>query len=54
MLSRKTNMTFPVNALLETFVPLLSILHYEEVRDFPDWSNHGRKVPLVRMLAGEG
>lgn len=42
---------YPVNALLETFMPLLRIMHYEEVSDFPDWSNHGVKVPLVRMLA---
>jgi SAM-dependent methyltransferase len=45
---------YPVNALLETFVPLLRIVQYEEVFDFPDWSNHGQKVPLVRMLARKG
>jgi 2-polyprenyl-3-methyl-5-hydroxy-6-metoxy-1,4-benzoquinol methylase len=45
---------YPVNALLETFVPLLRIVRYEEVLDFPDWSNHGEKVPLVRMCARKG
>jgi len=45
---------YPVNALLETFVPLLRIVRYEEILDFPDWSNRGEKVPLVRMLARKG
>jgi len=45
---------YPANILLETFVPLLRILHYEEVLDFPDWSNHGERVPLVRMEARKG
>ena len=45
---------YPVNALLETFVPLLRIVRYEEILDFPDWSNRGKKVPLVRMLARKG
>jgi len=45
---------YPVNSLLETFVPLLRILRYEEVLDFPDWSNHGEEVPLIRMCARKG
>jgi len=45
---------YPVNALIETFAPLLRIVHYEETLDFPDWSNRGLKVPLVRMLARKG
>ena len=45
---------YPVNILLETYVPLLRIVHYEEVLDFPDWSNQGEKVPLVRLLAKKG
>jgi SAM-dependent methyltransferase len=45
---------YPVNALLEVFVPLLRIIQYEEFRDFPDWGNRGEKVPLVHMLAGKG
>ena len=42
------------NVLLETFVPLLRIVRYEEVTDFPDWSNQGEKVPLIRMCARQG
>jgi len=45
---------YPTNVLLETFVPLLRIVRYEEVLDFPDWSNHGEKVPLIRMCARKG
>jgi len=45
---------YPANVLLETFVPLLRIVRYEEVLDFPDWSNHGEKVPLIRMYARKG
>jgi len=45
---------YPANILLETFVPLLRIVRYEEVTDFPDWSNQGEKVPLVRMCARKG
>ena len=45
---------YPANVLLETFVPLLRIVRYEEVFDFPDWSNHGEKVPLARMCARKG
>ena len=45
---------YPANVLLETFVPLLRIVRYEEVTDFPDWSNQGEKVPLVRMCARKG
>jgi SAM-dependent methyltransferase len=42
---------YPVNALLETFVPTLRIVRYEEVLDFPDWGDQGERAPLVRMLA---
>ncbi len=45
---------YPVNALLETFVPKLRIVRYEEALDFPDWTNRGEKVPLVRLLARKG
>lgn len=45
---------YPANVLLETFVPLLRIVRYQEVFDFPDWSNHGEKVPLIRMCARKG
>ena len=45
---------YPANVLLETFVPLLRIVRYEEIMDFPDWSNHGEKVPLIRMCASKG
>jgi SAM-dependent methyltransferase len=45
---------YPVNALLNTFAPLLRIVRYEEVKDFPDWSNQSLEVPLVRMLARKG
>jgi SAM-dependent methyltransferase len=45
---------YPVNALLETFVPSLRIIRYEEVRDFPDWGDQGQTAPLVRMLASKG
>ena len=45
---------YPPNVLLETFVPLLRIVRYEEVMDFPDWSNHGEKVPLIRLCARKG
>jgi len=45
---------YPANILLETYVPLLRIVRYEEVLDFPDWSNQGEKVPLVRLLAKKG
>lgn len=45
---------YPVNALLETFAPLLRIVRYEEVLDFPDWGNRGEKAPLVRLLARKG
>jgi hypothetical protein len=45
---------YPVNALLETFVPCLRIVRYEEVLDFPDWGDQGERAPLVRMLARKG
>ena len=45
---------YPVNALLETFVPSLRIVRYEEVLDFPDWGDQGERAPLVRMLASKG
>lgn len=45
---------YPVNALLETFVPALRIVRYEEVLDFPDWGDQGERAPLVRMLARSG
>ena len=45
---------YPVNALLETFVPALRIVRYEEVLDFPDWGDQGERAPLVRMLARKG
>ncbi len=45
---------YPVNALLQTFVPSLRIVHYEEVQDFPDWGDQGERAPLVRMLARKG
>jgi len=45
---------YPVNALLETFVPSLHIVRYEEVLDFPDWGDQGERAPLVRMLARKG
>ena len=45
---------YPVNALLETFVPSLRIVRYEEVLDFPDWGDQGERAPLVRMLARNG
>jgi SAM-dependent methyltransferase len=45
---------YPVNALLETFVPSLRIVRYEEVLDFPDWGDQGERAPLVRMLARKG
>jgi SAM-dependent methyltransferase len=45
---------YPVNALLEAFAPSLRIVRYEEVVDFPDWGDQGKKVPLVRMLARKG
>lgn len=45
---------YPVNALLETFVPSLRIVGYEEVLDFPDWGDQAQKAPLVRMLARKG
>ncbi len=45
---------YPVNALLQTFVPSLRIVHYEEVQDFPDWGDQGERAPLVRMLARRG
>lgn len=45
---------YPVNALLETFVPSLRIVRYEEVLDFPDWGDQGVRAPLVRMLASKG
>ena len=45
---------YPANALLETFVPFLHIVRYEEVLDFPDWGDQGERAPLVRMLARRG
>jgi len=45
---------YPINALLETFVPSLRIVRYEEVLDFPDWGDPGERAPLVRMLASKG
>jgi len=45
---------YPVNALLETFVPSLRIVRYEEVLDFPDWGDQGERAPLVRMEARKG
>jgi len=45
---------YPVNALLETYVPSLRIVRYEEVLDFPDWGDQGERAPLVRMLARKG
>jgi SAM-dependent methyltransferase len=45
---------YPANALLETFVPSLHIVRYEEVQDFPDWGDQGQRAPLVRMLARKG
>jgi SAM-dependent methyltransferase len=45
---------YPVNALMEAFVPALRIVRYEEVVDFPDWGDQGEKVPLLRMLARKG
>lgn len=42
---------YPVNALLQTFVPSLRIVRYEEALDFPDWGDQGERAPLVRMLA---
>ena len=45
---------YPINALLETFVPSLRIVRYEEVLDFPDWGDQGVRAPLVRMLASKG
>lgn len=39
------------NQLLQVLTPVLRVLHYEEVVDFPDWGNEGQKVPLVRLLA---
>jgi SAM-dependent methyltransferase len=45
---------YPVNALLETFVPSLRIVRYEEVLDFPDWGDQGERAPLVRMLSRKG
>ncbi len=45
---------YPVIALLETFVPALRIVRYEEVLDFPDWGDQGERAPLVRMLARKG
>jgi hypothetical protein len=43
-----------VNSLLETYTPMLRIVRYEEVLDFPDWGDQGERVPLVRMLAAKG
>ena len=45
---------YPVNALLQTFVPSLRIVRYEEVLDFPDWGDQGETAPLVRMEARKG
>jgi len=45
---------YPVNALLETFVPSLRIVRYGEVLDFPDWGDQGERAPLVRMLSRKG
>jgi len=45
---------YPVNALLQTFVPSLRIVRYEEVLDFPDWGDQGERAPLVRMEARKG
>ena len=39
------------NVLLQSFLPLLRIVRYEEVSGEPDWSSNGTAVPLVRMLA---
>ena len=44
---------YRVNQLLNAYLPSLRIVRYEEVLDFPDWSNEGLRVPLVRMLARE-
>jgi hypothetical protein len=43
----------PVVTLLPD-VPKLRIVRYEEALDFPDWTNRGEKVPLVRLLARKG
>lgn len=45
---------YPVNALLETFVPKLRIVRYEEVSDFSDWGSRLEKTLLVRLLARKG
>lgn len=45
---------YPVNALLEIFVPKLRIVRYEEVSDFSDWGSRLEKTPLVRLLARKG
>jgi len=45
---------YPVNALLETFMPGLRIVRYEEVSDFSDWGGRLEKKPLVRLLARKG
>jgi SAM-dependent methyltransferase len=42
---------FAPNELLAAFVPKLRIVHYEEVRDFGDWSLTGEQTMVVRMLA---
>lgn len=45
---------YPVNALLETFMPKLRIVRYEEVSDFSDWGSRLEKTLLVRLLARKG
>ncbi|HVN81084.1 MAG TPA: methyltransferase domain-containing protein [Terriglobia bacterium] len=45
---------YPVNALLETFIPALRIVQYKGVLHSPDWRGQGERASLVRMLSGKG
>jgi len=42
---------FQANELLAAFAPQLRIVHYEEARDFGDWSLSGEQTQVVRMVA---
>lgn len=42
---------FQANELLAAFVTKLRIVHYEEARDFGDWSLSGEQTQVVRMIA---
>ena len=54
LLSGGRQLGYSVNALLETFVPVLRIVQYKEVLDSRDWRAQGERMSRVRMLSRKG